>query len=302
MMTDDYFSEYVRHLARLHELIAQGQGDSDEADAIRDQMDWPWNQLNRQQIELANGLSSDLYTLRGHRAATDLGHSSDDEFRETVRQQDWAGALKIIRKQEPSLSPALVAFLRGVCWAHLKQPEIALRFIEESSRIEPLDSEKEIWHLSCVIQSGRAIDAVPNARELLGKSSDLLLRRAALEVLFAAASNLPDAERRAMLPDACQFAESLLSDNRWRAQPDRTDAQLALWLHLAIGYLDLDDDQKAKQACLQALQIQPNNRSALELLGVLNYAAFPQAERLPFLRRLHHESTRVFGEVQMTIA
>jgi tetratricopeptide (TPR) repeat protein len=302
MMTDDYFSEYVRHLARLHELIAQGPGDSDEADTVRDRMDAPWSQLNRRQIELADGLSSDLYTLGTNRSATGLKHPNVEKFAEAVQREDWAGALKFIRRQESSLSPASVAILRGACWAHLKQPEIALRFIEESIRIKPPDSETVIWHLFCLIQSGRAIDAVPRARELLDKSSDLMLRRAALEVLFAAASNLPDAERRTMLPEACQFAESLLSDNRWGPQPDQAEAQLALWLHLAISYLDLDDDHKAKHACLKALQFQPDNRSALELLGFLNYADFPQEARRHFVQRHQQEAPQDFSQAPLAIA
>lgn len=51
MMAVDWFSEYLRLLTQLHELIAQGRGDSDEADIIRDQMDGPWYQLDRRQIE-----------------------------------------------------------------------------------------------------------------------------------------------------------------------------------------------------------------------------------------------------------
>ena len=302
MMTDDWFSEYLRLLARLHELIVQGRGDTDEADLIRDQMDGPWSQLNRRQIELADGLSCDFYTLGTNRTVPDFGGANDDDFREAVQRQDWEKAINLVRKRESSLSPAVVAFLRGVCWLHLKQPEIALKFFEESSRIEPPDSEQEIWYLSCLIQSGRALDAVPHARELLGTSSNLMLQRAALEVLFAAASDLPDTERRAMLLDGCQFAEALLSISRWLTQPDGTDAQLALWLHLAISYLDLDDRDKATHACLQALQIQPSNRSALELLGFLNYADFPQEARRPFVQRLQRESTQVFSQAPLTIA
>lgn len=302
MMTDDCFSEYLRHLARLHELIAQGQGDSEEADAVRDQMDWPWSQLNRRQIELADGLASDLYTLGTNRSAIGLKHPNAEEFAESVHREDWAGALKFIRRQESSMSPASVAGVRGACWARLKQPEVALKFIEESNRLELPSTETVIWHMFCLIESGRATDAVPRARELLRKSSELMLRRAALEVLFAAASNLPDAERRATLPDACQFAESLLSDNRWGPQPDQAEAQLALWLHLANSYLDLDDDHKAKHACLQALQFQPDNRSALELLGFLNYADFPREERRHFVQRHQQESTWEFSQARLTIA
>ena len=301
-MTDDCFSEYMRHLVRLHELIAQGQGDSEEADAIRDQMDWPWSQLNRRQIELADGLAGDLYTLGTNRSATGWKKPNAEEFVEAVQREDWASALKFVRRQEASMSPASVASLRGACWARLKQSAVALKFIEESIRLEPPSSETLIWSMFCLIESGRATDTVPRARELLHTSSELMLRRAALEVLFAAASISPDAERRAMLRDACELAESLLSEKRWEHRPDQAEAQLALWLHLANSYLDLDEDHKAKHACLQALQIQPDNRSALELLGFLNYADFPHEERRHFVQRHQQESTQDFSQAPLAIA
>lgn len=52
--------EYARLLGKLHELITQGEGDSAEADAIRDEMDGPWYALTEQERERLNGLSEDL--------------------------------------------------------------------------------------------------------------------------------------------------------------------------------------------------------------------------------------------------
>jgi len=37
--------EYERLLATLEQLIADGKGDSDEADEVRDEMDAPWYQM-----------------------------------------------------------------------------------------------------------------------------------------------------------------------------------------------------------------------------------------------------------------
>ena len=304
MMTDDCFSEYLRLLTRLHELIAQGRGDADEADVIRDQMDWPWSQLNRRQIELADGLSSDLSTLGTNRTATEFATTSDDEFCDAVQRQDWESALRFVRKREQSLAPANVAFLRGAVWLQLNQPKIALKFLEESARIKPPDAEHEIWHLRCLVQSDRAVDAVPRARELLETSSNLLVRCTALQVLFFAAYALPDPKRRAMLIESCRLAETLLSDSLWSTPPLGThpQLQLGLWQHLAIGYLELDDREKATHACIGVLQIQPDYRSALELLGFLNYPDFPQEERGPFVRRLQRESSHVFNYAPLTLA
>ena len=105
-----------------------------------------------------------------------------------------------------------------------------------------------------------------------------------------------------MLPEACQLAESLLLDERWGAEPNHPEGKQALWLHLAISYLDLENDSRAKQACLQALQLQPDNRLALELLGFLNYADFPQAERRHFVLRHQQDSTQEFSPAPLTIA
>jgi hypothetical protein len=55
-----YFA-YVGLLRRLHQLIAQGAGDSLDADAVRDAMDEPWAQMTHAEVEQANRLSASLY-------------------------------------------------------------------------------------------------------------------------------------------------------------------------------------------------------------------------------------------------
>ena len=48
---------------KLHELLAQDKGDSDEADAIRDEMDRPWQDMSPDEKRIVNRLSGDLYTI-----------------------------------------------------------------------------------------------------------------------------------------------------------------------------------------------------------------------------------------------
>ena len=42
---------FERLAVQLDDLISHGRGDSDEADAIRDQMDGPWRRLPTEQIK-----------------------------------------------------------------------------------------------------------------------------------------------------------------------------------------------------------------------------------------------------------
>ena len=55
-----YFA-YVGLLRRLHQLIAQGAGDSLDADAVRDAMDEPWAQMTQAEVEKTSRLSASLY-------------------------------------------------------------------------------------------------------------------------------------------------------------------------------------------------------------------------------------------------
>ena len=48
-------------LRQLHALIAAGQGDSDEADVIRDQTDEPWNAMTEAERNEIRALSEQLY-------------------------------------------------------------------------------------------------------------------------------------------------------------------------------------------------------------------------------------------------
>src|SRR4051794_25408915 len=62
-MDNPEYVKYVGLLKQLHRMIATGKGDSDEADALRDEMDGPWSALSADEIARINRLGADLYTL-----------------------------------------------------------------------------------------------------------------------------------------------------------------------------------------------------------------------------------------------
>src|SRR4051794_32815974 len=55
---------YARLLGELHRLIGEGKGDSEEAEAISDQGDGPWQGMTRQKQSRRGDLATDLNVLR----------------------------------------------------------------------------------------------------------------------------------------------------------------------------------------------------------------------------------------------
>jgi hypothetical protein len=54
--------QIIRGTVRLHELIEQGLGESEEADLIRDKMDAPFLALNESEREAAQLVSAAMYS------------------------------------------------------------------------------------------------------------------------------------------------------------------------------------------------------------------------------------------------
>ena len=55
------YAAYESLLRRVHGLIREGRGDSEEADSLRDQMDAPWSRLNDAERATLDRLSVELY-------------------------------------------------------------------------------------------------------------------------------------------------------------------------------------------------------------------------------------------------
>lgn len=129
--------QYVDLLRALHLLISAGQGDSAEADAIRDRMDEPWRHLDEVQVNRVRGLSADLYSLEAdpaHRRELAVPTEEDRrklrELSAAKERRDHDAILRLLREVEPALEPSMVANLRGTTWLELGFPEIAALFFE----------------------------------------------------------------------------------------------------------------------------------------------------------------------------
>ena len=57
----DAFLEHIKILRALHEFMSRGEGDSDEADVVRDSMDPSWEQMTQDERTRAAEISEELY-------------------------------------------------------------------------------------------------------------------------------------------------------------------------------------------------------------------------------------------------
>ena len=163
------YREYEHLLVQLHRLIAEGQGDSEAADILRDAMDEPDRKLSHQEVARLNGLSSDLYMLspghpRGfttdgeqremdHRTTEALHAMAEtrspeplrfalNAFREEIiaaeERGDWESVLALLRNGLLEFVPRhVIAYVRAMAYEALGHSEVALLFYSHAARTDP---------------------------------------------------------------------------------------------------------------------------------------------------------------------
>ncbi|MGP0065676.1 MAG: hypothetical protein ACLQGP_18990 [Isosphaeraceae bacterium] len=166
------YREYVRLLRNLHALIAEGKGDSDEADQLRDLMDDPWYQMTPEEVRRVRDLSADLYTLVDPPSPPPQADASD--FAETCRlieaarnEQDWDHLLELLRERPHPYPPDRVAFLRATCWEKLGDLETALLFSRKAVSLSPSNAYYVINLMSTLLRAGRPTEALSIADRAL---------------------------------------------------------------------------------------------------------------------------------------
>jgi len=153
---------YVRYealLKELHRLIALGKCNSDEASAVRDEMDGPEQNLTQPEIMRSNGLSADLYMLQDEENYEPYAGTQEElrsALSEALGRLDYEAVLSLLRKGTPFLSPAQVAALRGRCYATLGHLETGLLFMRYAAEREPEQAAHHLYILMLLVRLGRS--------------------------------------------------------------------------------------------------------------------------------------------------
>jgi hypothetical protein len=123
---------YTAALIQLHDMMAHGQGDSDEADSIRDEMDGLDRDAPVQERILVEGLSGDLYMIHGQGMYRKMRDEEKPgarlELNLLIDERRWPEALELLRANM-DLSEEKVASYRAKIWEHI-DPKVALLFRE----------------------------------------------------------------------------------------------------------------------------------------------------------------------------
>src|SRR5205807_797389 len=114
---------FARLLLKLHWLIAQGEGDNDEADAVRTEMEAYWQGMNSDEQARFTDLSGDLYALQEGKdyAPVPLPDRQEwlAEFREAFQRADADAMLALLRRTPGDFPRELISFLQASSWEKL---------------------------------------------------------------------------------------------------------------------------------------------------------------------------------------
>ncbi|MCA9163114.1 MAG: hypothetical protein KDA62_09050 [Planctomycetales bacterium] len=282
------FSRYARLLLRLHDAISEGRGDSDDADAIRDEMDRAWNMLDAESVGLVNGLSADLYALNGSgdsaQVALPNAHVAQFDralFDEAWQREDWSEALRIIRANVTSLAADEVASIRAAFWLYLGEPMVALTFFRYLERLrsermkgqEPLTVDEEGLLLNCLNQLADHDElqqqALRRADRLAARTDDPIALYVAAETWFQYATNVFAIREEAAHRRAIELGQRCVSACQAAEKTEFAWAQATIELHIALSHEALGELEFAQAACNRALAIAPTDSDALQFYGYL---------------------------------
>jgi hypothetical protein len=167
-----HYIECARRLRQLHALIRSGDGDSDQAEALRDEMDDYWIRMSSEERDWSGDLSADLHVLGENRPL--LGDRPTDgvirqQLLEAVRRDDWP-ALRSLLASDADSADLFDRFLfRAIYWAASKDYESSLEFlnfladrmVEEQSSLETMQPG-----LDRLARVGKAADRIAEVRNL----------------------------------------------------------------------------------------------------------------------------------------
>ena len=230
---------YVKHetqLKQLHQMMAEGNGDSEEADALRDEMDTTWWPLTAAECKRVSGLSADLYMLQDDEVFEPADGRTQIQIGQAIYaaidRKKWEEALALMRK--PNIIPKdQIAAFRAKAYDELGHYDTALLFL--NYRIEHSAERGASIFIKFVLASRSGYNAVvvPIARKLLAQTSLTTFQRATVAYMLArAAQYLPELQARSIYIEVISKLEQVLLDKT--SYP--ADNETLSIIHLFIGY------------------------------------------------------------------
>ena len=268
----------------LLQRVAAETGELTDDDLSR--LTQPWSHLPPVELRRLLGLAKDLAHV-SQRASYDDASPSEAVFREAYLREDWDEALEELRRNADLLDPAKAALVRGACWARLQRPDVAIRFLQEAERLGPFEELHELWLLTCLVLTARFDEALRRAERIRAGSSGPAALLKAAEVFALCSEQVGGAEAEALRRASIESAERALK------LPSESPESQALvdavtpgvLLHVALNYDALGDRERARQACDEALRLDPHSVNAREIQLMLYSSSVSEGSKVELRKK-----------------
>jgi len=276
-----HYREYVRLLKRLHELIASGQGESDAANAIRDELDQRVGYLNQCEYRRAEGLCEDLYTLVEDEPPPVSAMSVKPRSREQIASdlnvhwgRDWDRVLELLREGAHTIPLDVASYARGRCWAELGDPNTALLFLARASQLNPTNANYAVLVMNTLTELERFDEAVAIAKTCIQHTRNSRLHIKAADVLFSLARFVDSLQGEPLYRQVISITENALATEE-SLPPDQQLPSLAVagYVLQGMSYEALGQSADARQSFDCAIAIDPSSDAARTARGLLTYGS-----------------------------
>jgi tetratricopeptide (TPR) repeat protein len=240
-----YYLEYEASLKKLHQMLGRGEGDSDEADALRDEMDRSASELSHEEMKRLKGLSADLYMLQDDeiyapiepgedRSARDVEHLQA-AVTEAWARRDVVATLELLRKGPTRLTPDQLAYIRARAYEELGHLDTALLFMFYAAERNPEDSNYKWMVLNLLDRPEQRSELYQRASEYIqDAASSAELRVYAVGLLFRLTRRMTREQAAtvfALVIDSLESALPLLESGSRLILPD-----LPAYGQLTLGF------------------------------------------------------------------
>jgi tetratricopeptide (TPR) repeat protein len=271
---------YARLLLEMHRLIDDGQGDSDEAEALADRMDAPWHAMTGLEQGRMRGLAADLNALReGGPRRLEMSPEQLAEWKRSMREVfnpadvgDSDAALDALRRPIPSTLPGpVIPFLQARCWERLGYLETALVFMKEADRHDP---DQAVSVLLLLLQLGRTAEVREYANRVITSTTIPLERYVAAVALLSVTRGLRTSEAAPILRQVASelrraLSEYLALSAAERAESAHADSHIAQALGLCLERLG--DLKSALSVYSEAIERHPVAGEVFTARGIAQY-------------------------------
>jgi tetratricopeptide (TPR) repeat protein len=296
----DYL-KYIRLLWELHAAIREGKDESEEGEAIRDQMDDPGGRLSPAEIDSVNGISADFYSLTDQPAALVRPRTEDvqrdlAEAMSARASRNFNWTLEVLRSRSGFLEPAALAFQRGRTWMEANEYKIAVLFLQRASELEPANPNFHALALHALAYAEP--DAARHQAEKIleapdGYSPRIVLIACQIRFLSARESPSTDAPKllESLIPQIRNAMIRMIVSGEAQSLSNLFSQSFVL---LGFCFERLGNTADALSWYEQGLTLDPNNVSLLIARGILRYGDDTIAAVKDFERAIQRGSTLVW--------